>query len=494
MDFAQVTKDLKKLADIASEFGLEEEAQKPLERIADLQLGTFVMIVGEGNFGKSSLINAIARQEIAATSVLPKTARVDIYTAAPDRRARALLRRRGDPKWKEFKWSQALKICAEDESRIARGEESKLADALWYVPDTCIPEGVCLVDTPGLSQDLLGKLQPRSLVAGIDATYSIEDVWAYWIHRADFVLWVFEANRIESKATRDALEGFLSVYTKPILPVATKIDRVRPEVRNQVPERFKKNFGATVARADCEELVCVCTAPFEKMFGYGIPLLRRRIEDLAKQAKQHKIRANEEFVQQQAALLTKELSAIAETVVSNLVTIATLGDDCAAYMHSTLQELAQRAHQLGKAHFEQRISTLDDVLPTYYDKWKAIASYQDRYEAKEAARRDLLNYIEVNRLSNRLEVLIQEASAEFVHRCQSEAARRAIQSVQISISGKISHRPQQLRLKMPPVHVELAPSQFELELPDEAVGCAVLAFVALNALLAFSYLLYHLST
>lgn len=489
MDRVQLEAHLNELAVIAEEFGLREEAHKPLERLADLQLGTFVMIVGEGNFGKSSLINAIAQQAIAATSVLPNTARVDIYTHSKDGGMRAMIRRRGEPSWTEYEWNRAKEICANDEQRVLLGDEPELADAVWYVPNTAIPDGVCLVDTPGLSQDLLGNLEPRSLVGGIDATYSIEDVWAYWIHRADFVLWVFESNRIESKATHEALTGFLSVYKKPILPVATKIDRVREELRQEIPERFKKNFRQVVEQTKCEDVVCVCTAPNEKLFGYGIKELREHVQALAADAGYHKLQATEGFVVQQAALLEKELTSVASTVVDNLVTIATLGDECAGILETAIQEIEHAACRYTEQHFTHKVNELDNWLPAYFESWKQLADSKGRAAAKEVAESDMRRYADVDRLSDAIRAHASEGAEYFAHRCHTEASRRTIHSVRLSMSGQVKHRPQKIDMTIQPFDIQINPENINLPIPNGS--CLVLLFVVLNALAGLSFFIWQ---
>jgi hypothetical protein len=491
MDKAQIEAKLKKLAEIADDAGLPDEAQKPLERLADLQLGTFVMIAGEGNFGKSSLINAIANQCIAETSVLPKTTRVDIYTPSADGQFKAMLRRRGETGWKELDWTEAHALCAADEQRVSGGGSPQLADAVWFVPNTAIPEGVCLVDTPGISQDLLGKLEPKQLVTGIDATYSIEDVWAYWIHRADFVLWVFEANRIESQATAEALEKFIAIYKKPILPVSTKIDRVRPDLRDEVPKRFQRIFGPILRETVCEEIACVCTDPKHELYGEGIPALRRRVQAISSTALQLKLKANEDFVTQQAALLEKQLTAVADMVVENLVTIAILGDQCVSILDSCLNLLLNRSHQRIHEHFAHKLIEIESLLRGYYDRWKNIAYTHGKDAAKEAARRDMEQFVDIAALCRTINYDVAEIAAEFVHRCQAESANRSVRSLEISMSCKITDRPQQIQLRVPEVNVDLSPEQFELDLKIPSAGCAVLLFAAVNALLAFAYWLYQ---
>jgi GTP-binding protein EngB required for normal cell division len=475
-----VKEELRRLINIAGSFGLEEEAAKPRHRLEDLEFGALAMIVGEGNFGKSSLINALADRTIASTNVLPATTKVDIFTAARDGQPQARIRRIAQNGWQHLDIETARHICLAEEERVRSGGEPELSDAVWEFPDTKIPKGLCLVDTPGIAQDLLGTITARSIVDGLDIVYTVEDVWAYWIHRADIVLWVFEANRIESAETYRALERFLSVYDKPILPIATKIDRVAPDRAAEVTNHFARAFGDLLKTRRCDPLRRVCCAPGEARYGEGIEELRQRLYQLAAEALAIKETANREFIEQQAALLDRELRTMGEMIVGNLRTIALVGDECALIFEEEYARMEETLFQDLTSYCRSRCEHLDERLPYLWHQWEELAKRRDEGTAKRQAERDLRSIVDEAAIESLIEERGAQAAESIARRCKIQSERWPIKSVKIHASGEVTESSRSLKMHVPPVKVEAA-----VKIPrPEFSGCVLPIAVTAAAILS----------
>ena len=230
---------LTKLNELETEFiALDENFQDKL----------MVFIIGDGNVGKSTLLNAFVGYEVAKTSFKPLTWKIDVYD--PDQKGKALIKyKNGDRK--TFLIEDAKKILAEEESRTeiakktykealktvqdkirtpAELEEykkyfkekylyvSNVSEVRWPVKNNWILEKCLLVDTPGMNQYLNDKEQ-------------IGNIKDYY-HKADGIIWLLDGNTIASanpKAELDDLETSLSHVgglRTNLIAVINKIDLI----------------------------------------------------------------------------------------------------------------------------------------------------------------------------------------------------------------------------------------------------------------------------
>ena len=68
-------------------FDLSEHAERLDDRERDASYGLLVMVVGAGNFGKSSLVNALCGRPVAPVSIIPKTFKIDVFSSGAAGRA-----------------------------------------------------------------------------------------------------------------------------------------------------------------------------------------------------------------------------------------------------------------------------------------------------------------------------------------------------------------------------------------------------------------------
>lgn len=243
---------LKELRQAWTKLGLDDEVRHVDDRIADLQLPLLLFVVGEGNFGKSSLINALVGRQVAPTSVLPRTWKVDIFRPDDGNGERTELVFRGSHDVQVRQHSEAQGIIGEEEARIKaahrRGKKntgvaSDLRQATWYCNDVSLPQDVALVDTPGFAQ-LRADVSLESIAIRSASGIRVEtsDPFEYWYHRADVVLWTLKATKLNDRDTYEALKALAS-QDKQSIGVITHMDRIPGERWDEVVDEARRHFG-----------------------------------------------------------------------------------------------------------------------------------------------------------------------------------------------------------------------------------------------------------
>jgi tRNA U34 5-carboxymethylaminomethyl modifying GTPase MnmE/TrmE len=222
-----------------------------------------LFIVGEGKFGKSTLVNALLGLPAAPTDFLPKTWCFNRYVAqrtpAPHvrvfvdpkllddihdvrtREVRQALRRR----YGTFRGLDEYHVSPADAQRIAAAEEKRVAETLgrsdaywspimemeWSVEagHSLVPE-VRIVDTMGINQQLAPASHKHHLK------------WQY--ERADAVFWIVTADKIGAQSTRDELLE-AGRYAKLVFLLLTKMDTISNKAG--AIKRAQKHYGDAVS-------------------------------------------------------------------------------------------------------------------------------------------------------------------------------------------------------------------------------------------------------
>jgi hypothetical protein len=215
-----------------------------------------LFILGEGKFGKSTLVNALLGRSIAPTDYLPKTWCFNRYVAVPDPPAHVrifvsdeLLKSQGCDHLEaslgapagayrglreyHLDSAAAAQIAAEEERRVVgtlnRPDAywSPIMEMEWSVPASgAILPGIRIVDTMGINQ----IAAPRAHLHHLK--------WQY--ERADAVLWLVTADRIGSGETREQIMEARR-YSKVVYVLITRWDKVanKPEAL----ERAMAHYG-----------------------------------------------------------------------------------------------------------------------------------------------------------------------------------------------------------------------------------------------------------
>ena len=169
-----------------------------------------MVILGEFNHGKSSLINGLIGESVLPFGVTPTT-QIDtcIRFGNPER---IVIAYSGNNEVCRWTWDEWLKT----ENRSMPGtEQSQIIDRLEILLDSEPFESCCIImDTPGLNEAFLSR----------------ESYLRRYINRADLLIFVFDANQVmthtEQTVIRELADGLAS--SQRIL-VINKCDRLDEE-------------------------------------------------------------------------------------------------------------------------------------------------------------------------------------------------------------------------------------------------------------------------
>ena len=299
----------------ARRFGYTDQADRLAQRVRDAAEPLLVMVVGEGNVGKSSLVNALVGKAVAPVSRLPKTWKVDLFQTGNPPRAELHWRSRPD-RPDGMPVERAREVADAEEARLeaAGTSRSDLYQVRWVVDAPWPPRGVALVDTPGIAQ-LRADVSVRATTLHGAEGFEVqaEDPFLFWYTRADSVLWCVSASRLADEDARAALEATAHLGRR-ILGVVTHMDRVPRERWPEILDEAKRQFGKWIP-----EFVPVSAAGRDAAaVAETVPALRSRLEvQVAGVAAVLKERANEAFYARERAAFVEATGAIAEAWRAN---------------------------------------------------------------------------------------------------------------------------------------------------------------------------------
>lgn len=253
--------------------GFENRKNEPFE----------IFIIGEGKFGKSTLLNALMGKELSKVHRHPMTRSFlrFVPSAAPSNWARLFVRL--NPEKHQWLLSELepgrevpeLYQITEHKVLVEKGEKllneelercrrDKTYEAAIYEYEceipinsrSVFPPNVRLVDTQGLNQIFPDDLV-KSFISNATTTVERFEQWLattprgrhieWQFRRCDAVLWLLSALDSTSSITRSAMSYFRKYGKKTIL-VVTKIDMVDGGVsgRNKVLNKIQNTFGEHV--------------------------------------------------------------------------------------------------------------------------------------------------------------------------------------------------------------------------------------------------------
>lgn len=141
--------DLARLAAAVGATGIHRDAMALADRVSD---GRFnVACLGQFKRGKSSLINALVRQRVLPTGIVPITAVPTVVRYGEHQRARI---QRAHAQWEEIDVAHLERYVSEEHN-----PENRLGVTAVEVrvPSALLASGMCLVDTPGVGSVLRGN-------------------------------------------------------------------------------------------------------------------------------------------------------------------------------------------------------------------------------------------------------------------------------------------------------------------------------------------------
>ena len=359
------------LAGIYRSQGLDEKLRGLEEKRQDLlDPSVYVFIIGEGNSGKSSLINHLLGVAVAETSMFPKTWRVDLYRPAPDGREFAELTRYGRDTPELLSVEGAHNICDDQEqevferiksARMAAGvsdrqdlvaSEGQVIQVEWNRAGLALDERVTLVDTPGFAQPR-GRASARAdaLRRSEGVAYDIDDISDFYYHRSDLVLWAFKATKLEDDDTLKSLE-LLSKETKRVLGVLTHWDRIDEADRPGRLREARKRYGDYVFDFVCVDCKGAPGVPRE-----DVAELRDWLRSEADRAAAVKLENARTYCSDQARFAADWLESLGDSLVRNVAQVAMYSNGASDVL---LRAVAATRDALMK-DVDERVSTGDEA-------------------------------------------------------------------------------------------------------------------------------------
>ena len=247
---------------------IEEEIKQNINSIKELENPFLLFIIGSGNYGKSTLINALLQDKIIETSDIPNTWKLDMFIKSDDEKLKItysnekeivkslssgkMLLKEEEHKLKMSKLEISKKILSyksklsKEKLKEFKLEQEKLylyksdiEQIQYYLNNKKILNDFTIVDTPGLNQTLLKNTLNR-----MNKYYK----------KSDGVLWLIDAQNIVSKETNkliDEINKIDNLHEKKIIGVVNKIDIINNDkdlkrIKEKVNELYKNKFNDIV--------------------------------------------------------------------------------------------------------------------------------------------------------------------------------------------------------------------------------------------------------
>lgn len=224
---------------------IEDEIKKNEQSIKELKEPFLLFVVGSGNYGKSTVINALLKENVVKTTDLPNTWKLDLFIKSKKEKIEITYDdnsqctkslREGlkaikveEEKYKiskkkigkllqEYKKTKTKDIEALKNYKLSLENEylykSNISQIKYYVDKSNILDDFIIVDTPGLNQTLLKN--------------TLDRVYKYY-EKADGIIWILDAQNVVSKESNDLIAEIgkldsIGQGNKNIIGVINKID------------------------------------------------------------------------------------------------------------------------------------------------------------------------------------------------------------------------------------------------------------------------------
>ena len=250
------------------------QLEENLENLKELLEPFLLFIVGSGNYGKSTLINALVEEELVKTKDLPNTWKLDLFcksniekiviTYSNKESIEMTLdegidylnkeeekfnksRKKISKIFKDYKENNKLSVLDLKEYKKHLKEKylyiSNIVEVKYYLQKDGILKDFIIVDTPGLNQSL-----SKSILSSIEDYYK----------KSDGIIWIIDSQNIVSKMSNKLIKDIdrlnkIHTVKKNMILVVNKIDIIEKSsinnlirVKEKVNEIYKDMFDDIV--------------------------------------------------------------------------------------------------------------------------------------------------------------------------------------------------------------------------------------------------------
>ncbi len=254
---------------------IEKEIKKNKESIKELNNPFLLSVIGNGNYGKSTVINSLLGEKVIKTSDFPNTWKLDLFTKSNKEKMEIFYNNTSivrdiengnkilleeEEKYKKSKQKiQNLLTESKNKKNVNINElkeykkvlenkylyKSDISQVKYHLRNGDILEDFIIVDTPGLNQTLLSD--------------TVNRVQEYYI-RSDGVIILIDAQNLASKSSNRLLDEIdkiesISNTSKNKIIVINKMDIIRNIDTNNIIKVKKKAYE--IYKYKCKDIVFI---------------------------------------------------------------------------------------------------------------------------------------------------------------------------------------------------------------------------------------------
>lgn len=355
---------------------IDDKINMNLQSIEELKEPFMLFIIGSGNYGKSTIINALLKEKIVETTDIPNTWKLDLFIKSNQEKMEItyddnskvmkslkegvnlikveeekykLSKKKISNLLKEYKATESKDInkLKKYKSNIENKYlyKSNILQVKYFINKDDILDDFIIVDTPGLNQTLLKNTEER--------------IRKYY-QKSDGIIWVIDAQNIVSKGSNDLLKEIndiesIYLFKKNIIGVVNKMDIISKD--NSYIEKVKQK-AKEIYIDKFEELVFISAK-------YGIEGIINNDEDLI----------NKSNIKQLYELIDKnfKIKSEEEQIKSKYQNINIMNNDILNMLYEYKKVLYNDISKYNEALFElnYKMNELNKFIETYLNKIKS---------------------------------------------------------------------------------------------------------------------------